>query len=435
MAVIAKTKRELRAQLFGALLDRDEYIVRTPSSVSASAITYSALASLFPSSHFVGGEIRGTVSSTDETVRIASTTPSGLTLTPTSNFSNSPTSATVQVVRAAYSFVTFDGYLERALWQLSLAGGIPKTDDSLMTEAGRSLYRLPSWTELFEVWIDDQAKGNDHYAPAASEYAGETAIDAVAEELSQGIKPLTEWYVDAVWLLLRAVGDPSGNLAVNIRSNASGVPTGGAGGLLGTSSNVAMATALYDQYGWVRFGFSSPVRLSANTVYHICLNPDSSATMDSTNYVAWKHSTLAGYTDGAPASSTDSGGNWTAASGLDRCFRVMDVRSERWRKLGWNDWRVVPATTRQLWLSALYDSVPRPLRLIGQGAPAELTTDSTTCEANPEAVIAMAQAMAIEQGAGGDRGQLQQAAYFRDRAETIWARTDVLRPRRLIETH
>jgi hypothetical protein len=95
--------------------------------------------------------------------------------------------------------------------------------------------------------------------------------------VGQSFQPGANVSLKYVYFRLRAEASPSSNLTARLHAQSSGYP----GSVLATSSAVPSSQVNGSKYAWIRFTFSTPVSLSAGTVYWITLNPGG---VDPSNY-------------------------------------------------------------------------------------------------------------------------------------------------------
>ncbi len=120
--------------------------------------------------------------------------------------------------------------------------------------------------------------------------------------------------LESVELYLNKTGSPSGNFTVGIYATSGGNPTGAALGTVSLTANNVGASS-----NWYKFTFSTPVTVSASTVYAIVANATSG---DVSNYIIWYRANSNVYSSGAGLTSSDSGGSWSDIGTVDFTFRV-----------------------------------------------------------------------------------------------------------------
>lgn len=128
--------------------------------------------------------------------------------------------------------------------------------------------------------------------------------------------------VTSIWLYLKKVGTPLGDVTVSLRHTSAGVPTGT--DLLDTSGAAATKTfpanSLSTSYSWYEFVFNPPIELEANTQYAIVLRVIDG---DSTNYVVWCWVPAGGgFVGGNAGYSSNSGMVWVSSSPAVRMFQI-----------------------------------------------------------------------------------------------------------------
>ena len=402
------TKAQIRQAIIMALINRDDYLIETPTSIaSATSQTFGQIAGLYPDSHWLGAEARATVSGAKETRRIsASTGSSGVITIVSPGFSATPTVATIEILRSGMSFAQFDNAIEEAMHWLVRRMPVDATDETLMTEPGRDEFPTPSsWIILYGAEIDWSAIGGDrHIANLTTISTSEKTFAATTTRYSQGFFVDQEMQLSEIWLYLRKVEATAGNLAgtfvVDVRSNASGVPTGGAGGILKTSGTVAVSSLVNARYGWVKVALSTPIILTSQTVYHLSFNPAAVTGLDASNYLAWKTDTSAGYGNGAPALSSNGGTTFAAETGYDFIFRLFDQSRRDWKDV--NDrWIDVPNASSRTVLFRPDTRWPTgmPIRLLGGIKATSLdgiANDAVVCDIDPQIVIDLAKRYWVE---------------------------------------
>lgn len=103
------------------------------------------------------------------------------------------------------------------------------------------------------------------YSESNTEYfASAHYSSTLGDEIGQGFTPSISGPVPYVDLWMQRVGSPSGNILVELRSNSSGLP----GSVLATS-NAIDASTISTSPSKVRFTFSTPYSVTAETLYHL----------------------------------------------------------------------------------------------------------------------------------------------------------------------
>jgi len=87
--------------------------------------------------------------------------------------------------------------------------------------------------------------------------------------VGQSFKPGSNVNLKYVYFRLRSEGSPSTHIVARLYNQISNVP----GTHLATSDPVSSSLINSSKYTWIRFTYSSPVSLSADTVYWVVLNP------------------------------------------------------------------------------------------------------------------------------------------------------------------
>ena len=119
--------------------------------------------------------------------------------------------------------------------------------------------------------------------------------------------------IDEMWLRLKTIGAPTGNLQVEVREDNAGKP----GTLVATSNNVAIGAGVVDAYPrWASFTFT-PFTATPRKKYWFVLLPPT-GTNNATNYVAAALTEL-GFYEGLvenSAHSTDGGTTWLVGQAM-----------------------------------------------------------------------------------------------------------------------
>jgi hypothetical protein len=160
-------------------------------------------------------------------------------------------------------------------------------------------------------WAFDGINDYMEEAPAIETAGGtaEAALDAPGKMLAQRLKlgqPLRP--VAIVRLRIRRVGSPSGNLVVEIREDAGGVP----GSTVVATSLAWAASVIPTTATFVGFSVSPPVALDRNKQYWVVLKWQSATTVDAANYITWTYDSSGAY--GEPRAAYD-GTAWAATTG------------------------------------------------------------------------------------------------------------------------
>lgn len=144
--------------------------------------------------------------------------------------------------------------------------------------------------------------------------SGNALRDAAARTgLGQSFVPDYSLPLARVALKLKKTGSPTGNLWVEIWSDAPGAPSAQ---MLSDSATVDVST-LTGSYASVNFDFATPVPLVAGTTYWIVLQGDN--TINGTDYAEWEHSGSNSYSDGVPVKH-DAVVAWTTNGTSDHLF-------------------------------------------------------------------------------------------------------------------
>lgn len=182
------------------------------------------------------------------------------------------------------------------------------------------LFRIPGWYG----WIAahpveiNSAQGSYRVHPALTIYRNLTYADLSYEQVESAASVYGENYfaqsfspnirsLAGVWLMLERVGNP-GDLYVEIRADAGGLPDMSAGGLL-TSGNVSSGKMIgLNGPAWVDCVFPN-VQLNTSQSYWILVESPSSSPSD---YWKWYYKSAGDYPRGYAARSSDGGYNWYA---------------------------------------------------------------------------------------------------------------------------
>jgi hypothetical protein len=418
MPVYSVTKRAIRQSVIKAAKMTDYWLHDTPTATSTSAVTFGQYANLWPSSHWVGGEIRGVDSSTAAVItkRIASYVSSTGVIAPVTSWTNALNSTNVEVMRAGLSFALVDDCIERAVRYLGTSFLIDKVDETIAWYADRQEYGSPSsWKAIYGVEFDHQRWGQDRFTTRTTNLTVRGLADVTARtRLAQRIYSNEQHRVGAIWLPLSTFGSATGTLTAGLYSETTSLP----GTVLTNGTTTVAVSTLSANEVWTKFSFTNYPVLAPNTYYWLVLS--TSASVDASNYVQWSYNS----TTTGPAGSTAiyNGSSWSASTG-GLLYRLSDPYATDWRPV-WDVASVMTpnAATRTWRYKPLVGDEPdnsMPVRLLGQMPATELSADGTTCDANPEAVIALASANLLKAMANGDRGMLQTALVFEQDAERI----------------
>jgi len=116
------------------------------------------------------------------------------------------------------------------------------------------------------------------------------------ERLGMGfLAPRAIGTVSKVTLSLKKTGSPTGNIFVEIQTNASGAPSNTIV-TNGTSANVDVSTLTTSFSFTYDFTFATPPTLTAGTTYHIVLKGD--YLVSTINYASWENDQNGTYADG-----------------------------------------------------------------------------------------------------------------------------------------
>ncbi len=213
--------------------------------------------------------------------------------------------------------------------------------------------------------------------------------DAARTGLAQSFKNDYNLPIARVALSLKKTNSPTGNIWVEIWTDAPGAPNAQ---LLSDSAvvNIATLTASFASYD---FNFAVPIPVTVGTTYYIVLQADN--TIDGINYVQWEHSGSNNYTKGSPFKH-DAGVTWSANGTSDHVFNTQ-------YQGGWTTW----SNTWSFWVDSTAEAAftPSVTNAIGHYTyidPDE-TTDTYTFAANPMTKVDPVQIQrAFERNLAGD---------------------------------
>lgn len=188
----------------------------------------------------------------------------------------------------AYTFDTSTGIIQCNLQgSYYLIGGIASDGSAMLKSAGafwgaggnivETTYNygatftgnsLPFGIGLGQIdAINSFASGLDTGYPFSTTDGG-AANEQYAQQFTMGG---TAHSIDAVAVIMAKTGTPAGTMVAELYADSGGLPTGSA---LGTSVALTIDTVVtqtHPAYGWVNFTFSTPVSLSASTIYHLVI--------------------------------------------------------------------------------------------------------------------------------------------------------------------
>lgn len=156
--------------------------------------------------------------------------------------------------------------------------------------------------------------------------------------LAQGFQFPFQNAIHKVQLYLNKIGSPSGQLSIKINTDSSGVPSSST---LVTSDNVAVSS-ITGTLALVEFNFSTSVRLSAFTQYHLVLEGDS--TYDS-SFSAGVTAVQLGVDTTSPSYlygniSTYASSTWTADTSKAGIFVIPDYTKVETQESAWNEQQI-----------------------------------------------------------------------------------------------
>lgn len=213
--------------------------------------------------------------------------------------------------------------------------------------------------------------------------------DAARTGLAQSFKPKHTLPIARVALSLKKTGAPTGNIWVEIWSDAPGAPSAQ---LLADSGIVDIST-LGAAFAAQTFDFAVPIPVVSGTTYWIVLQ--ASNAIDGATYAQWEHANSNAYSDGIPAKH-DGSVSWTTNGTSDHVFNAQ-------YQGGWSTW----SPTWSFWLDSTAEAAftPSVSNSIGHYSyvdPDE-TTDTYTFAANPKTKVYPVQIRrAFERNLAGD---------------------------------
>lgn len=271
-----------------------------------------------------------------------------------------------------------------------------KVSYSLAHQRGRALYPIPSgFSYLGGVWADTRYTYLAQHRPSTFDTLTGIKDDAARTKVAQSFQVGSAnpaFVLGDVYLLMAKViaVSMSGTLTLTIEADSSGSPSGTA---LATATLTSPGSTLSLEPTYQRFSFTAanPV-LAANTTYWMVIT--NSASVDATNYAAWANdSSGSGYNLGSP--KVYDGAAWSALTG-DMVFMVRAKQYPDYVRLQpYKHFTALKDSTRYLALTTaglnlLEDYDGAPLVLIGQGAPALPTVDTSTLEIPYDYAVARA---------------------------------------------
>lgn len=410
-------------QTYGALLQDvirtalpvDAYLIETPTSgPSTTTVTFANHLNLWPSSHWVGGEVRASVSGSPQVRRIASFAPTTGVVTFTSAFSADPADQTVEMLRAGLTFGQVTSAINAAFRKIGNWYLVDDTDTSNAYQPGRSEYAVPTdWRSVHRVEFDHSVyeRSDVRYSAAQTSTTTERGLfDAAARtRLGQLFRiEARPFWASVFWLKLRAVGSPAGTLTGRLQTLSSSLPSGTT--ITNGSATYAATSVSADQL-WVPFVPSAPALLAPDTSYALTL--ETSASVDASNYVAWEVDTAAAFAGGTEVAY--NGSAWSAGTGV---LSFLLQGEPHWRpEDNPRRWDVVRSTTPVLFARPAIDHLDgTPIRLHGQAIPSLPSADSTTLEIHPALIRAVA-AAELAMMAANSREDLQRAAMLAEMAD------------------
>ena len=249
------------------------------------------------------------------------------------------------------------------------------SDRIIVNNEDRTLDVPTGWLAVNKVTYDERSVyGDRQTSHISSLYRVEKTFTATTSQRGQSLRPVEEYPVAGVAVRLRKVGTLTGSLYARLRSDSAGTPTGGAGGIL--VSSTAIDVANISDREWVYFPFATTHYATADDQVHVTLDVSGLTGLSASNYLAWCGET-ASSPFGNPSVSSDTGTTWTGETGYRLECRLVALIPD-YCPLPWSKWRIIKGDTPQVHLSL----VPRNaevFRLEGQKTQDELDTDDAVC--------------------------------------------------------
>jgi hypothetical protein len=249
-----------------------------------------------------------------------------------------------------------------------------------LTDAKKYYWRFR--TRTTSAYTTDQAQ-----TTAAA--AGIALRDAAARTgLAQSFKPAYSLPIARVALSLKKTGTPTGNIWIELWSDAPGSPSAQ---LLSDSAVIDIST-LTGAFASYNFDFAVPIPVVAGTTYYIVLQ--ASNAIDGASYAQWENSGSNNYSDGSPFKS--DGSSWSANGTSDHVFNTQ-------YQGGWSTW----SSTWSFWVDSTAEAAFTPSVTYGIGRYSYIdpddTTDTYTFAANPKTKVDPVQMQrAFERNLAGD---------------------------------
>jgi len=194
-----------------------------------------------------------------------------------------------------------------------------------------------------------------------------------------------DWY-SAVWVALRRIDFPTGDLIAELQTNSSGTPPDTtpvfvddpSGTQVGPYSVRVNIADIPTDFTFIRFKFVRPVFLAYNTTYHIVLRGADNDTTATANYLQVAVDTNGQYSYGNLSTGTSTP-TWTAVAGTDVIFRLEPTAFEE-TELPADSWEILRGE-RQI----RFKAQPRDgmiIRVMGQRTPELANADGAPLEVN-----------------------------------------------------
>lgn len=411
------TSRLQLRQMIAKQLEGRNYVTGSLTG-GTTTIPQASDLSIYPDDHFNKGEflattVGGAAAATSR--RISDFASSNGAITLTSAITSLATNDTFEIhTHDGWYTTQYNDAIDQAHYALRDLFLIHSIDTSITLQEGRFEYPIPSGIRYISgVFTDDALHGwgMDKYNASQGLF-----ITAATERLAQAFKLSAAGWVGSVKLPLHKVGTISTErtLTVTIMTNTAGLPSGTA--VASTATGTAGTDDVYAEPKYITFDLTTPVYLTADTVYHIELKV--SGTTDATNYVAWQYDTSTDFPDGD--SSKYGSAAWSAYT-ADTAFLFALHRPQtnnEWTKVLTPSWEVVKQSR---YLRITSPTEGQAVRLITQRQANLPTADSSTIEI-PESFArtkAVAELMLMQRGAGikDVQAQMTLAKAWSDKAE------------------
>lgn len=191
-----------------------------------------------------------------------------------------------------------------------------------------------------------------------------------------------DWY-RAVWVLIRKVDYPTGDLICELYTNSAGTPSttlvdDPSGTQVGPYSKRVNIADIPKEDTFIRFAFTRSIWLAYNTQYHFALRGADNDTTSTANYLQVAVDTNGQYSYGN-ISLADSIPTWTATAGTDVIFRLEPADFES-ASLMPNDWEILRGERKIRFKARPRDGAI--IKIMGQRPPELAYADGAPIEVN-----------------------------------------------------